>query len=91
MTNNRYKQLAIRREDKEFTIKSTDKETLRKWFYLLTLGRKLDERHPTTSSRPLAGHIMPPMQATTGYSWPSGRSLTGRLTTFSLITVTCLR
>ncbi|MCX6247795.1 MAG: thiamine pyrophosphate-dependent enzyme [Bacteroidetes bacterium] len=64
MTNNRYKQLAIRREDKEFTIKSTDKETLRKWFYLLTLGRKLDEKAPNYLKQalgwsyhaPYAGH-----------------------------------
>lgn len=63
-TNNKYKQLAIRKEDKEFTIKSTDKETLRKWFYLLTLGRKLDEKAPNYLKQalgwsyhaPYAGH-----------------------------------
>lgn len=63
-TNSRYKQLAIRKEDKEFTIKSTDKETLRKWFYLLTLGRKLDEKAPNYLKQalgwsyhaPYAGH-----------------------------------
>jgi 2-oxoisovalerate dehydrogenase E1 component len=64
MTTNRYKQLAIRREDKEFTIKSTDKEILRKWFKLLTLGRKLDEKAPNYLKQalgwsyhaPYAGH-----------------------------------
>ncbi len=63
-TNNKYKQLAIRKKDKEFTIKSTDKETLRKWFYLLTLGRKLDEKAPNYLKQalgwsyhaPYAGH-----------------------------------
>ena len=63
-TNSRYKQLAIRKEDKEFRIKSTDKETLRKWFYLLTLGRKLDEKAPNYLKQalgwsyhaPYAGH-----------------------------------
>jgi 2-oxoisovalerate dehydrogenase E1 component len=63
-TNSRYKQLAIRKEDKAFTIKSTDKETLRKWFYLLTLGRKLDEKAPNYLKQalgwsyhaPYAGH-----------------------------------
>ena len=62
--NSRYKQLAIRKEDKKFTIKSTDKETLRKWFYLLTLGRKLDEKAPNYLKQalgwsyhaPYAGH-----------------------------------
>jgi 2-oxoisovalerate dehydrogenase E1 component len=64
MTTNRYKQLAIRKEDKEFTIKSTGKDTLRKWFYLLTLGRKLDEKAPNYLKQalgwsyhaPYAGH-----------------------------------
>ena len=63
-TNSRYKQLAIRKEDKEFTIKSAEKETLRKWFYLLTLGRKLDEKAPNYLKQalgwsyhaPYAGH-----------------------------------
>jgi 2-oxoisovalerate dehydrogenase E1 component len=63
-TNSKYKQLAIRKEDKEYTIKSTDKETLRKWFYLLTLGRKLDEKAPNYLKQalgwsyhaPYAGH-----------------------------------
>ena len=64
MTMNRYKQLAIRREDKEFTFKNTDKEILRKWFSLLTLGRKLDEKAPNYLKQalgwsyhaPYAGH-----------------------------------
>lgn len=63
-TNSRYKQLAIRKEDKEFTIKSTDKDVLRKWFYLLTLGRKLDDKAPNYLKQalgwsyhaPYAGH-----------------------------------
>jgi len=63
-TNNRYKQLAIRKEDKEFTIKSTDKETLHKWYSLLILGRKLDEKAPNYLKQalgwsyhaPYAGH-----------------------------------
>lgn len=63
-TTSKYKQLSIRKEDKEFTIKSTDKETLRKWFYLLTVGRKLDEKAPNYLKQalgwsyhaPYAGH-----------------------------------
>ncbi|MCX6243977.1 MAG: thiamine pyrophosphate-dependent enzyme [Bacteroidetes bacterium] len=64
MTTNKFKQLAIRREDKEYTIKSTGKETLQKWFSLLTLGRKLDEKAPNYLKQalgwsyhaPYAGH-----------------------------------
>jgi 2-oxoisovalerate dehydrogenase E1 component len=46
MTNNRFSQLSIKKADKVYTIKNTDKETLKKWFFLLTLGRKLDEKAP---------------------------------------------
>lgn len=46
MTANKFRQLSIRKEDKHFTIKNTPKEVLQKWFYLLTLGRKLDEKAP---------------------------------------------
>jgi 2-oxoisovalerate dehydrogenase E1 component len=64
MRNNRFSQLSIRKADKLYTIKSTDKETLRKWFFLLTLGRKLDEKAPNYLKQalgwsyhaPYAGH-----------------------------------
>ena len=32
---------------KKYDIKTTDKETLRKWFYLMTLGRAIDEKAPS--------------------------------------------
>jgi 2-oxoisovalerate dehydrogenase E1 component len=64
MKNNRFSQLSIRTADKIYTIKSTGKETLRKWFFLLTLGRKLDEKAPNYLKQalgwsyhaPYAGH-----------------------------------
>jgi 2-oxoisovalerate dehydrogenase E1 component len=64
MTNSKFSQLSIRKADKQYTIKSTDKETLRKWFFLLTLGRKLDEKAPNYLKQalgwsyhaPYAGH-----------------------------------
>jgi len=64
MTSNKFRQLSIRKADKQYTIKTTDKETLRKWFYLLTLGRKLDEKAPNYLKQalgwsyhaPYAGH-----------------------------------
>ena len=46
MTGNKYRQLSIKKRDKQFTIKSTGKELLKNWYYLLTLGRKLDEKAP---------------------------------------------
>lgn len=64
MTNIKFSQLSIRKADKRYTIKSTDKETLRRWFFLLTLGRKLDEKAPNYLKQalgwsyhaPYAGH-----------------------------------
>ena len=51
-------------EEKLYGIKKTDKETLRKWFYLMTLGRSLDDRAPNylrqaigwSYHAPYAGH-----------------------------------
>ncbi len=48
----------------KFDIKTTDKETLRKWFYLMTLGRAIDEKAPSyllqslgwSFHAPYAGH-----------------------------------
>lgn len=31
---------------KKYDIKTTDTETLKKWYYLMTLGRALDEKAP---------------------------------------------
>ncbi|WP_068688422.1 alpha-ketoacid dehydrogenase subunit alpha/beta [Culturomica massiliensis] len=49
---------------KKYDIKNTDKETLKKWFYLMTLGRALDEKAPVyllqslgwSFHAPYAGH-----------------------------------
>jgi 2-oxoisovalerate dehydrogenase E1 component len=49
---------------KRFGIKSTDKETLTRWFYLMALGRALDDRAPNYLKQaigwsyhaPFAGH-----------------------------------
>lgn len=50
--------------EKVYSIKQTDKETLKKWFYLMTLGRTLDNRAPNylrqaigwSYHAPFAGH-----------------------------------
>ena len=31
---------------KKYDIKTTDEQTLRKWYHLMTLGRALDEKAP---------------------------------------------
>ena len=54
----------IKRNDKTYGIKQTSKETLEKWFYLMSLGRALDERAPNYLKQaigwsyhaPYAGH-----------------------------------
>ncbi len=64
MISNSFKQFSINKEDKKYSIKATDKEVLKKWFFLLTLGRRLDERAPNYLKQalgwsyhaPYAGH-----------------------------------
>ncbi len=58
---NKYK---LSKEDKKLTIKNTDKKTLKKWYTLMILGRKLDEKAPNYLKQalgwsyhaPFAGH-----------------------------------
>jgi 2-oxoisovalerate dehydrogenase E1 component len=58
------KRLRINKEDKVFSIKNVEKETLGKWYYLLTLGRQLDDKAPNYLKQalgwsyhaPYAGH-----------------------------------
>ena len=49
---------------KKYDIKTTDVETLKKWYHLMTLGRALDEKAPSyllqslgwSYHAPYAGH-----------------------------------
>ena len=58
------KLLTLNKEDKIYTLKKTDKETLRNWYYLMTLGRQLDDKAPNYLKQalgwsyhaPFAGH-----------------------------------
>ena len=58
------KQFTLTKEDKFYTIKKTDKNTIRQWYYLMTLGRQLDEKAPNYLKQalgwsyhaPYAGH-----------------------------------
>lgn len=54
----------LSKADKKLTIKNTDKNTLKKWYSLMVLGRKLDEKAPNYLKQalgwsyhaPFAGH-----------------------------------
>jgi 2-oxoisovalerate dehydrogenase E1 component len=58
------KRLRISKDDKVFTIKNVEKERLGRWYYLLTLGRQLDDKAPNylrqalgwSYHAPYAGH-----------------------------------
>jgi 2-oxoisovalerate dehydrogenase E1 component len=58
------KKFTLDTEDKVYTIKTTDKETLKKWYYLMTLGRQIDNKAPNYLKQalgwsyhaPFAGH-----------------------------------
>jgi 2-oxoisovalerate dehydrogenase E1 component len=60
----RNKRLKIRKDDKVFSIRETDKATLQKWYFLMTLGRQLDDKAPNYLKQalgwsyhaPYAGH-----------------------------------
>lgn len=47
---------------KKYDIKTTDVETLKKWYHLMTLGRALDEKAPSYCCNLWVGLIMLPMQ-----------------------------
>ena len=74
---------------KKYDIKTTDEQTLRKWYHLMTLGRALDERHPPICCNLLAGPIMLLMPGMTASSLLSGRFLLLVRTIFFLITGIC--
>ena len=60
----RNKRLKVKQEDRVYTIRSTPKKTLREWYYLMTLGRQLDNKAPNYLKQalgwsyhaPYAGH-----------------------------------
>ncbi len=58
------KDFTLNKEDKVYSIKKTDKATLERWYYLMTLGRQLDKKAPNYLKQalgwsyhaPYAGH-----------------------------------
>lgn len=74
---------------KKYNIKTTDVELLKKWYYLMTLGRALEEKAPAYLLQSLGCPFTLRMPDMTGYSWPSDRYLPKEKTFFSLTTVIC--
>ena len=73
---------------KIYGIKTTDKETLRRWYYLLYLGRCLMKRRPATCYSLSGGSSTPPTLATMVSSSLSDRSSSEARTISSSTTVT---
>lgn len=74
---------------KKYDIKNTDKETLKKWFYLMTLGRALDEKAPAYLLQSLGWSYHAPYAGQCGISLRSGRFSKREKISCSLITATC--
>ena len=75
---------------KKYDIKTTDKETLKKWFYLMTLGRALDEKAPAYLLQSLGWSYHAPYDMT-GFNLRSGRFSKREKISCSPITGTCSR
>ena len=73
---------------KKYDIKTTDEQTLRKWYHLMTLGRALDEKAPAYLLQSLGWSYHAPY-AMTASSLLSGRFLLLVRTIFFLITGIC--
>lgn len=71
---------------KKYDIKTTDEQTLRKWYHLMTLGRALDEKAPAYLLQSLGWSYHAPYAGMTASSLLSGRFLLLVRTIFFLIT-----
>ena len=68
---------------KRYDIKTTDTETLRKWYYLMSLGRALDEKAPSYLLQSLGWSYHAPYAGHDASSSPSDGYSTGeRITSF---------
>ncbi len=61
---------------KKYDIKSTDKETLRKWYYLMTLGRMIDEKAPAYLLQSLGWSFHAPYAGHDGIQLAMGQAFT---------------
>lgn len=55
---------------KKYDIKTTDTETLKKWYHLMVLGRALDEKLRLICCNHWVGPIMRLMRGMTESNWP---------------------
>jgi len=83
------KRLKIKREDKIYNIKTTDKGVLEHWYYLMTLGRQLDEKAPNYLKQALGWSYHAPYAGHDGIQLAIGQVLRRARTTCSLITGIC--
>jgi len=75
---------------KKYDIINTDKETLKKWYSLLTLGRAIDVKAPVYLIQSLGWSYHAPYAVMMVFSWLSDRFLNGEKIFCSLITGICL-
>ena len=76
---------------KKYDIKTTDKETLKKWFYLMTLGRALDEKAPAYLLQSLGWSYHAPYAGHDGIQLAIGQVFKKGEDSCSPITETCSR
>ena len=74
---------------KKYDIKTTDVETLKKWYHLMTLGRALDEKAPSYLLNPWVGLIMLLTRGMMVFSLPSVRYSLWAKTSCFLTTAIC--
>ncbi len=70
---------------KKYDIKTTDVETLKKWYHLMTLGRALDEKAPSYLLQSLGWSYHAPYAGMMVFSLPSVRYSLWRRLSVSLL------
>ena len=74
---------------KKYDIKTTDVETLKKWYHLMTLGRALDEKAPSYQLQSLGWSYHAPFAGMMVSNWLSVRFSHWEKISCSLITEIC--
>lgn len=75
----------------KFDIKTTDKETLKKWFHLMTLGRAIDEKAPAYLLQSLGWSYHAPYAGHDGIQLAMGQVFRKNMDFMFPITGICLR
>ena len=74
---------------KKYDIKTTDVETLKKWYHLMTLGRALDEKAPSYLLQSLGWSYHAPYAGHDGINLPLVRYSLWAKTSCFLTTAIC--